>query len=818
VATGSVEVFVFLFTDIEGSSRLWEAQPDQMGEVIARHDAILHEQVESCGGRITKHTGDGITAAFEGGGPVACALEMQKRFATELWGEIGELRIRAGLHAGEAQLRESTVTPGSDYFGPSVNVTAQVMHAAWGGQILLTPEVTRVSPIPARATLLDLGEHLLKNVSAPQQLYQLDHPQLPQHEFPPPRTLSVQSIRQAVDERGTQLAALDPSGMAMELVTAILVPALQGELDPESGALAGNLGVLADLGAGTLRAFTAQFARRLRARQEAGQAPGLPEIRALLDHALLAQWQAGGETAAALRADASRLLRSLRCVETAMDAAAPDVKDALAQALAALGDEFYEFRWMLDGLGKTLADVQHRQALQLAIQREQLVLQREQLAKTDLLLQRQQVDLLPDGTPVYSLPQLPAVQAGVPPLLDRLGRDDVGVLDLPSLTALYASRSEWEIGPRESPVLVRSALHHGVDVLPWLRRMGSPEEAARVLRENYEHYPRPAARQQIVDGLSSLPGDAATDALVHVALTDDAPEIRTQAALAAAQRGRAVETMAGLAAGMSGPHRAAAQTAFAAVADQIGIPAGVGPYPTAPVFSALAWKRWRANRQAVRRQIGRSALAGPVVSLFGCATPLFYYLSYPEEFQQLVTGVFPLAAWVFSGALMFMLIGSVQGTASGFALGVADAFWSGSGHRTWRWASGLASGLALATLLTLFSFWRLTGPEVGAGTYIPVYILCGLTSGAAATIVIPRLGNRPSVGNLLKRTPWAIALMAASTIPYAFLVFPSTALETFLHRLFYAIGFPLSLALLFGRWPGSRTQALEPTANGGSPP
>ena len=72
---------VFLFTDIEGSTRLWEEHTEEMGEVIARHDAILQEQVEDCGGRITKHTGDGITAAFEGGQPVTCAVEAQKRFA-----------------------------------------------------------------------------------------------------------------------------------------------------------------------------------------------------------------------------------------------------------------------------------------------------------------------------------------------------------------------------------------------------------------------------------------------------------------------------------------------------------------------------------------------------------------------------------------------------------------------------------------------------------------------------------------------------------------------------------------------------------------
>jgi len=92
---------VFFFTDIEGSTRLWEAHTAEMGAVIARHDALLQEVVSTSGGRITKHTGDGITAAFEAGQPLACALRAQSCFALEDWGAIGELRIRVGLHAGE---------------------------------------------------------------------------------------------------------------------------------------------------------------------------------------------------------------------------------------------------------------------------------------------------------------------------------------------------------------------------------------------------------------------------------------------------------------------------------------------------------------------------------------------------------------------------------------------------------------------------------------------------------------------------------------------------------------------------------------------
>ena len=98
-------MLVFLFTDIEGSTRLWEKHTGVMTAVIARHDEILREQIEGHGGRITKHTGDGITAVFDAGQPVACALEAQVRFAAEPWAEIGALPIRAGLHAGEARPR-----------------------------------------------------------------------------------------------------------------------------------------------------------------------------------------------------------------------------------------------------------------------------------------------------------------------------------------------------------------------------------------------------------------------------------------------------------------------------------------------------------------------------------------------------------------------------------------------------------------------------------------------------------------------------------------------------------------------------------------
>jgi len=361
-------MLVFLFTDIEGSTRLWEEHTGVMTAVIARHDQILRELVAGHGGRITKHTGDGITAVFETGQPLACALQAQVRFTAEPWGEIGALPIRAGLHAGEAEFYPSAGTPEGDYFGPPVNCTARVMSAAWGGQILLTQEVTQVSALPEQAMLLDLGQHLLKDVRAPQQLYQLDHPHLPRHQFPPPRTLSGRSIRQAVDQQGTQLAQQAPPEMAVSLVSATLLPAVLGDVSPGSPALTGNVGVLENLGAAALAKFLGWFAAHRRA--------GEPEeIQSQLQRHLQQRWAVD----AALRSDASVLLRAVQGVDATLAAATGEVREALARGLAGLASELEEFGWVLGDMQDTLAEVR-------GLQRAQLDLQQLQLARTEELL------------------------------------------------------------------------------------------------------------------------------------------------------------------------------------------------------------------------------------------------------------------------------------------------------------------------------------------------------------------------------------------------------------------------------------------------
>ncbi len=178
-------MLIFFFTDIENSTRLWEKYPAHMGAALSRHDAILRREIERHGGRIIKYTGDGVFAVFEGGRPLHCAIAVQKALAAEDWGEVREVRIRIALHAGEAERR------GEDYFGPTINRTARLLSAGWGGQVLLTPEVLRVTALPEDASTEDLGFHFFKDLGQPQQVYGLLHPELPLRKFPPLRSLSA---------------------------------------------------------------------------------------------------------------------------------------------------------------------------------------------------------------------------------------------------------------------------------------------------------------------------------------------------------------------------------------------------------------------------------------------------------------------------------------------------------------------------------------------------------------------------------------------------------------------------------------------------
>jgi predicted ATPase/class 3 adenylate cyclase len=180
--TGTV---TFLFTDIEGSTKLWERSPQAMQRALARHDEILRDAIEEQEGYVFKTVGDAFCAAF----PTApdaleAALSAQRTLFADEWPQTGPLRVRMALHTGAAEEHDG------DYFGPPVNRVARLLSAGHGGQVLLslpTHEMVR-DQLPAAAALVDLGDRRLKDLFRPERVFELTAPGLPS-EFPPLRTL-----------------------------------------------------------------------------------------------------------------------------------------------------------------------------------------------------------------------------------------------------------------------------------------------------------------------------------------------------------------------------------------------------------------------------------------------------------------------------------------------------------------------------------------------------------------------------------------------------------------------------------------------------
>ncbi|MFQ5968048.1 MAG: BTAD domain-containing putative transcriptional regulator [Acidimicrobiia bacterium] len=174
----------FLFTDIEGSTRLWEDHPKTMREALARHDEVLRQAIERRSGYVFSTAGDAFSAAFQSPEDAfSAAIEAQAGLAAERWGSV-ELRVRMSLHTGVAEER------GGDYFGPTLNRAARLLSAGHGGQVLVSQatEFLIRESLPSGTGLLDLGVHRLRDLSQPLQVYQLVHEQLPQ-EFPPLQSL-----------------------------------------------------------------------------------------------------------------------------------------------------------------------------------------------------------------------------------------------------------------------------------------------------------------------------------------------------------------------------------------------------------------------------------------------------------------------------------------------------------------------------------------------------------------------------------------------------------------------------------------------------
>lgn len=179
----------FLFSDIAGSTRLWEQHPHAMSTALARHNAIMRRAVVAQSGTIFKTVGDAVHAVFVNPfAALSAALAAQQALAREDWHALElatPLLVRMALHSGIAEARDG------DYFGPTLNRAARLRDAAHGGQTLLSRATFELlaDTLPASVTLRDLGAHRLKDLARAERIFQVDTVDLPT-DFPPPRTLT----------------------------------------------------------------------------------------------------------------------------------------------------------------------------------------------------------------------------------------------------------------------------------------------------------------------------------------------------------------------------------------------------------------------------------------------------------------------------------------------------------------------------------------------------------------------------------------------------------------------------------------------------
>jgi class 3 adenylate cyclase len=163
-------ILTFLLTDIEASTPLWERHGAAMGAALAGHQELITRTVAGHGGRVIKRQGEGdstLSVFVRASDAVAAALTLQRALGRARWpGEIA-LPTRVALHTGEAELRDG------DYFGPALNRAARLRSLGRGGQILLSRATAELvaDQLPEGAGLVDVGSHLLKGLSRPENVY-----------------------------------------------------------------------------------------------------------------------------------------------------------------------------------------------------------------------------------------------------------------------------------------------------------------------------------------------------------------------------------------------------------------------------------------------------------------------------------------------------------------------------------------------------------------------------------------------------------------------------------------------------------------------
>jgi class 3 adenylate cyclase len=160
-----------LFTDVEGSTALWDAEREAMAAALRRHDEIVRGAIEQAGGYVFKTAGDSFCAAFSAARTgLDAALTAQLSLAAQSWPTSRPIAVRMGLHAGVCEERDG------DYFGPAVNRAARLLAVARGGQVLVSAAAAELlsDEMPDGVGLRELGTHQLKDLSRPERIYEVE--------------------------------------------------------------------------------------------------------------------------------------------------------------------------------------------------------------------------------------------------------------------------------------------------------------------------------------------------------------------------------------------------------------------------------------------------------------------------------------------------------------------------------------------------------------------------------------------------------------------------------------------------------------------
>ena len=198
-----VGTVTFLFSDIEGSTRLLRELGDRYGDLVALHHRLIRESASGAGGTEIDAQGDAFFFSFpRARDAVAGALTAQQQFSATRWpGEV-EVKVRMGLHTGEPTVGEE------GYLGLDVVRGARIAAAAHGGQVLVSETTRALLPteLPGGAEIIDLGEHSLKDMERPERLFQVAAPGLPS-DFPQPRAHRAPGGEEDLESRINEFVA-----------------------------------------------------------------------------------------------------------------------------------------------------------------------------------------------------------------------------------------------------------------------------------------------------------------------------------------------------------------------------------------------------------------------------------------------------------------------------------------------------------------------------------------------------------------------------------------------------------------------------------